>query len=705
MAKRAPNSDGKVKSEDQTIIDEAKKRFKRCQEWESVWRKNFVLDVKFANADAYNLWQWPEGVRNGRELEERPMLTVNKTRQHCLNILNDARQNKSSVTLKPTGNEATYESAQIFEGVVRHIEYISNAQSPYQHALRMAVQGGLGYWRVVTDYVGDESFDQEIYIRRIKDPLSVYLDPDISETDGSDARFGIIFDDMATDAFKAAYPKHKEIVGQNTIDQGDDWLTEDHVRVAEYFRCVPHTEQLIAFMDPTTGVQTIKRGDQIDRDLFKSVIDLPATKVREIISTKVEWFVIAGDQIIERREWAGKYVPIVRVIGEETIIDGKLDRKGHVRALIDPQRMYNYNASAAVEFGALQSKTPYVGPAAAIEGNEELWFSANRINHAYLPFNHMDEAANPIPAPVRQQPPMGAPVYQQGMANAAEDMRLVSGQYQSDMGAPGNERSGVAIEQRQRQGDTATYHYVDNQSSAIRFTGKILIDLIPKVYDTERLIKIMGEDGSETEVKIDPEATQAMQKQKVQGQNDKYEVIFNPNVGSYDVEADIGPAFATRRQEAFNAISQILAQNKDLTLVIGDLLMKNADFPGADEMAQRLRRMVPPQALGDEAEGSAALQQLQMQNKALQELLGQLTQKLADKDAELGIKKDQKVIDAYDAETKRLAALKDALPLDPEGLTTLIKRLIDDALGMPPLPDPEDEGGAGGAPPMMEQVA
>jgi hypothetical protein len=661
----------------QSVLREARTRFKRCQNWESTARSRYINDIKFCEGDSDNLYQWPEEIRNRLEGDSRAILTINKTKQHCLDILNDARQSKVAIKIRPTGDGASFDSAQLFMGVTRHIEYISNAGMAYQHALSAAVRGGWGYWRVVTEYANDDSFDQEIFIRRVKDTLSVYLDPDINEFDGSDARFGFVFTEMPRDEYDLEYPD-KQNVGGDTLLGGETWVREKTVRKAEYFRRVEVKDRLLAYVDPDDEegkVMKVVRASALPDDMVKALLKLRTTQVRPIKTHKVEWFKIVGNEIVDERPWPGIYIPIVRCVGEETVIDGKLDRKGHTRALKDPQRMFNYNASGSVEFGALQSKTPYVGPADAIEGYEDQWNNANIDNAAYLPFNHMDDEGTPIPAPQRQEPPRGAPVFMQGMQDAAEWMRMVSGQYQADMGAPSNERSGVAITARQRQGDNATFHFLDHQSIAIRFTGKILIDLIPKVYDTERVLKIMGDDGNETQVKIDPNADKAYQ--KVEEDRAEIAAIFNPKVGKYEVEADVGPAFATARQEAWTAYTQIISENKDLMMIIGDLAFKAADFPGAEEIAKRLKRMVPQQALEDGP--SPDLMAAKQQIEALTSLVKQVTAKLADKTAAHINDQEKLAVSAYDSQTKRLAALKDHLLVDPENLVQLVKQVMIEA--------------------------
>lgn len=679
MAKRKPSALSNSPTDDE-IIKEAKRRFERCVNWESDTRKLALNDLKFANGDSDNLYQWPETISGDRTENDRPCITINIIRQHCLNIVNDAKQNKPSVNVRPVGNGATFEAAQIFEGVVRHIEYRSNAQVAYDTATKLQVETGIGYWRVTTDYADDsDSFDQEIRIQRVKDPRSIYIDPDIRERDGSDMNFAFVFDDIPTDDFDEKYPQYKDKAGSGPLDN-DDWLTSDHTRVAEYIRRVNKKDKLIRFID-ADGSETIGKASELDPALVKRAMasEDPETRIRDIINPEVQWFLIIGAKIAERRTLLGRYIPIVRCIGEETIIEGKLDRKGHVRNLKDAQRDYNYWASAAVEQVALQSKAPWITPIEAIEGFETYWANANTDNQAYLPYNAMDDKGQPLGVkPERAPVPVLAQAFIQGMGIAKDQLMFASGQYQSDFGAPSNEKSGVAIEQRQRAGDNATYHFIDNLADAIRYTGRILIDLIPKVYDTPRILKIMAEDGEESDVHLDPNARQAMAEQQI-GQAQAVKKIFNPSVGNYDVEADVGPAYATKRQEAFHAFSQIMAQNKEAFQLAGDLMFKNADFPGAEELAERLRRMVPPQALGEEQNPLAG--QMQAMTQHYQGIIGNLTQMLADKDAKLKTQDEQKDIDVYKAETDRMKAIGG---IDPKAMEPIIRQMVMQVLGVDP---------------------
>ena len=706
-------------SKDDAIVLEAQRRFRICQEWEAQARTNFEFDYKFANADSINMYQWDSWVVGDRIANDRPCLTINKTKQHNLQIVNDGKQNKPGVNIRPVGDTASFEAAQIFQEVVRHIEYISNAETVYDSASEFQVDAGIGYWRIVTDYISDRSFDQEIFIKRVKDPRSVYLDPDINEVDGSDANFGFVFTDEVKDLFDAKYPKFKDSVGGSAIfgDSSEGWYTQNHVRVCEYFRKTNKDDKFVYFILPETGEEIEgfwseipKEGQAIFNEIKWRESNLPIAertyRERPVVRGEIEWFKIAGNTIIDRKPWLGKYIPIVRIIGKETIIDGIMDRVGHTRALLDPQRIYNVNSSANVEFGALQTKTPITVSAAAVEGHEEYYRTANTVNHAWLPFNEYDEDGNKLSPPKRMEAPVSSPAYVQQMQIAQNEMMMVSGQYQAQMGENENAKSGVAINARQRQGDRATYHFIDGQAIGIRYTGKILIDLIPKIYDKKRIMRIEAKDGTVINLTIDPKAAEAYKKVLPEGEpsvsnEQMIEVIFNPNVGIYTVQSDTGPSFATRRQEAFNALTQIAASNKEFMNVAGDILWKVADFPEAQLLAQRWRRIIPPSILGD----APNPQMTQAMEEAAQKIEQQLaiiskqTQELADrsrefdiKDRELNLKEnvavDKATVEAlreiredYKAISDRLTALGNSGPgLSVEQIQPLIKDAIIEAL-------------------------
>lgn len=681
-----------------SIVKEALKRFERCQDAEAEFRPRFVEDVKFSNGDADNGWQWDDKMSQRRKTMGRPCLTVNKVRQHCLQIINDAKQNKPSVKVLPIDGSADIQIAKILDGIIRHIEYNSHAEIAYDTATEFAVQGGIGYWRIVTEYAHDGSFDQEIFIRRVKNPMSVYLDPDIQSGDGADAKYAFVFEDMSKDDFEAAYPGEAggDIVFP-TEARGNSWLGKDSIRVAEYF--CKSTKSDMLYAHPEKGPML---GSKMEPDERKSLHDDDSIKRRSVDEPVIKWYKIAGNKVIETCEWLGRYIPIVRVVGEEIDIDGKIERKGHVRPLKDPQRMYNFMTSAQAEYIALQTKTPYIAPIEAIEGFESLWANANHENAPYLPFNSRDEGGNQIDRPQREQPPVGAQAYLTAMQTAQQELMMASGQYQENFGQQSNAEAGVAITARQRQGDKATYHFIDNLARAIRYTGRILVDLIPKVYDTKRVMRIVGEDGSENFIQIDPsqqhpvgdESGQPVQMDPNEKPSPEQaaQMIYNPGIGRYDVTVEVGPSFETRRAEAFHALTQIMGQDQELMKVAGDLLFKAADFPMAQDVAERIRRTISPSILGD----GPSPQEQDMQQKI--EHMGQMIEHLSGmlKDTQTSREQQEVNIKAFDADTRRFTALDQ--PVDPEMVAHLATQTM---LQM------QQEGPPQGAPPdpMQQQPA
>jgi hypothetical protein len=667
------------------VLKQAKDDFRIDIDYAHQARRNFLEDIKFANADAYNGHQWPNDIRRNRDIDERPCLTINKTRQHNLMIVNDSKKNKPAIKIRATGNGATFESASMYNAIMRNIEYRSNATAAYDTASTFQVNGGIGYLRVITRYVNEDSFDQEPIIVRVNDPLNVVLDSNAKEADKSDMTRCFLFEDMAKEDFESKYPEYKEeAAAQNAVSDNAGWISKDHVRTCEYFRKVSKKDTLFAYNDKKSGQTIFLRKSVLEKapELLEQVKSDPRTKSRETTTDTIEWYFIVGNKIVDEATWPGKYIPIVPVIGEETVIDGIMDLKGHTRALLDPQRIYNYWSSAAVEYGALQGKTPWKAPAEAIEGYETYWETANKVNHSVLPYNGLNDAGEKIAAPERVEPPVAAPVALTGMQIAQGEFMMASGQYQDSMGERSNERSGKAINERQRQGDTATYHFIDNLAIAIRQVGKILLDLIPKLYDTKRIMRIMAEDGVDFELEIDPQAQQVYAK-RMQHDGVTATHILNPSVGQYEVEADIGPSWGTKREEAFNALTLILTQAPQLTSIIGDLLLKSSDFDLSDEAASRLRRMVPKQALGEGPTPSEmqAQQQLQQTMQLLQKTMEELSrEKLKGHD-----RSGKHVIDSYKAFTERLKVFLDdkaraAEAIDPNEIKALVSQTMQESL-------------------------
>lgn len=711
---------------DQRIIREAKDRLKRIVDWESNFRTLFLEDIKFANADSNNGWQWPQELRREREDNQRPALTINKTSQHVKMITNDARQNKPSIKAKPAGRGASFEAATALEAWFRNIEYRSAAQSIYDRCVESQSEGGIAYFRINTKYESDDSFDQEIFIDPLPDTLKVYLDPDIKMPDGSDARYGFVVDEYPTDEFEKMFPQDDDVAGAGTgLSDVDDWMNGDNTRVAEYYRINIKNDELVWLADDQGNETTFYSSEIPDkfRTMFTANKDDPdKVRKRKVQRRQLQWFKIGGGRILDRRDLPGPYVPICRVVGRERVIEGRLERKGIVRDLKDPQRMYNYNSSGQVEFGALQTKTPWTLPKEAIKGNETMWNQANIKNFPYLTWNHLDSEGNPIPPPQRNDAPGSSPAFLDGMKVAAAEMEMVTGQYPAQMGQPSNERTGKAIAERQRQADTATYDFVDNLALAIRYGAKIIIEWIPTYYDTRRTIQVMGLDGEQQELIVDPDAKVPFQ--ELAKAESGAVAIMNPKIGRYEVQADVGPAFSTQRQEAWNAFVQIVTGAPALIDEIGDIMFQAADFPLADKIAERIKRKIKataPWLLDDEA-ASPVIQGLQQKFQLAQQQIGELLEQLAEARLKRVSREQLRDIQAYEAETKRLTAATNAEPetsrLSPElhaRLEAIIRQTLDNMSGedISVIVDAQQQGpgqvAAGGqmggvAPPMPGQM-
>ncbi len=669
---------------DDPLIMEAHERWNRCSEYESTAHQRAIADYKFAFGDSDNGYQWPDAIKRNRDVDKRPCLTLNITRQHNKQIVNEQLKNKRQVKIRAAGGEATAESAQLWQALIDDIQYKSNAQAAYARASDFQVTIGWGYWRLATDYVSDDSFDQEIRILGVEDPLRVYLDPNAKDETQPDlgAEFAFVFDVVPNDKLREAYPEIEGIGNLQPLNAmaGDsDWIMKDHTRVAEYFRKVHVKDELASFIDPASGVRKSLLRSLMPADVWAGIKDLPTTKIRPTKRTKVEWYLIVGNKQVDHTIWPGSYIPLVRIIGEETNIQGVMDRKGHTRYMKDAQRMYNYNASAQVEQVALQTKVPWIAAAKAIEEYESMWNTANVVNHSVLIYNDVDPEypEHQIPPPQRIEPPASSPGFAEGMQTAFNQMMMTSGQWQNQMGMIGNERTGAAIRERQAQSDTSVFHFQNNFEQGLRNCGKMLLELIPKVYDTQRLMRLRLDSGDELDVELNPATPQALQ--QITNANGKIVAsVLNLTKGQFEVIADVGAAYGTRREETVQALTLILTQAPELVQYVGDLLLSSMDFDKAQEAAQRLRNMIPPQALGKGP--SPQEQQLMQHNQQLQVALSKVLDRMAKEQLKLVGKDQMRDIDAYKAHTDRIKALAAMLPTEPNVLAELIEELGNDTM-------------------------
>ena len=663
----AVSNGGGQKDTESNILATARSRLDMAIGALSESREDEIDDLKFYAGSPDNHWQWPadvlatRGAVQGQTINARPCLTINKLPQHVRQVTNDQRQNRPSGKVIPADDKADVAVAEIFNGMVRHIEYISDADVAYDTACENQVSYGEGYIRVLTEYCDDNTFDQDIKIGRIRNSFSVYMDPTIQDPCGSDAKWCFITEDITKADYERMYPDSAPITTLQSLGVGDQnlsqWLNEDTIRIADYY----YVDYDRATLNLYPGNITAFAGTPEDK-MLKAQFGKPL-KSRESDRQKIKYCKINGYEILEEREWAGKYIPVVRIVGNEFEVDGRLYVSGIVRNAKDAQRMYNYWASQEAEMLALAPKAPFIGYGGQFEGYENQWKTANTTNWPYLEVNPdvTDGSGSILPLPQRAQPPMASSGLLQAKAGASEDIKSSTGQYNASLGMTSNERSGRAILARQREGDVGTYHYGDNLARGVRHITRQLVDLIPKIYDTQRVARIIGEDGETDMVKIDPMQAEPVKK-IVNQEGIVIDKIYNPSVGKYDVVVTTGPGYATKRQEALEAMAQLLQGNPQLWQVAGDLFVKNMDWPGAQEMAKRFAKTIDPKLMQD-GDKPPELQQAEMQIQAMGQEMEQMFQMIQNVGKSIEVQDQQRKdfeaeVKLYEAETKRIAAVQ-----------------------------------------------
>ena len=666
-------------NEQSDVLATMRHRFQMAMSAYSESREDELDDLRFMAGSPDNQWQWPadvlatRGSVQGQTINARPCLTINKLPQHVKQVTNEQRQNRPSGKVIPADDKGDVEVAEIFEGMVRHIEYMSDSDVVYDTACENQVTYGEGYFRILTEYCYDNSFDQDLRLGRIRNAFSVYMDPMIQDPAGQDAEWCFISQDIEKDEYERQFPNAAPITSIMSQGVGDDslsqWINENTIRIVEYFYYTHTPTKLNLY----PGNQAFYADSPEDKQMRQH--GLKPIKTRTVDVKKVMWMKSNGYEVLQEQEWAGKWIPVIRVIGNEFEVDGRIYVSGLVRNAKDAQRMYNYWVSQEAEMLALAPKAPFIGYGGQFEGYEQQWKTANTTNWPYLEVNPdvTDGMGATLPLPQRAPPPLAQTGLIQAKMGASDDIKSTTGQYDSSLGATSNERSGKAILAREKQGDVGTYHYGDNLTKAIRFATRQLIDLIPKIYDTERIARIVGVDGEVSMAKINPDQPEAVKK-IVDQQGIVIEKVYNPSVGVYDVVATTGPGYMTKRQEAMDAMGQILQGNPELWKVAGDLFVKNMDWPGAQELSERLAKTIDPKllAVGDEDPALAAAQQqiqaMGQEMEGMHSMLQNVSHSIEMQDLE---RKDfEAQIKMYDAETKRAVAM--AAAMSPEQIQDIV---------------------------------
>jgi hypothetical protein len=596
-------------------IDEAKKFLKLANDADTNNRSEALEDLKFAAGD-----QWPVEIQNSRTLEARPCLTINKIDAYVRQVTNQQRQQRPRIKVHGMNSQSDAKVADILTGICRHIEVNSDADHAYDNAFNYAVRMGFGYWRVKTDYVREDSFDQEIYIEPIHNPFTVYFDPNSTLPDGSDAEKCLITQVVSKEIFRKMYPDADDGTGfsqRGTGDSNAEWVMKEDIRIAEYFYTERKPDKLCLL---SNGVKKFRSELPKQDELLAMgvvVIDERASFRKEIKQIKC-----TAIEVLEEGIWPSKYIPIVPVYGEEFVVENKRKKYGLVRMAKDPQRMYNFWKTALTESVALAPKAKWLLAEGQDEGHENEWAMANIKAMPVLRYKQKDIEGVPAPVPTRIQPeapPAGIIAAADGI-NA--DMQAVLGIFDPNQMATGN-ISGKALNGQQQQIDLTNFHYYDNLTRSIKHTAKIILDLVPKIYDQARVMRIIGDDGKPDLVDIN----------KRQSDEQGVMTILNDvTVGEYDVVMDTGPGYNSKRIEAVNSMMPMLSADPNLMNVAGDLIFRNMDFPGADVIADRLaaanplaqiddKSPVPPQVQMQLAQSKKTIEELQQQLQGMQLML------------------------------------------------------------------------------------
>jgi hypothetical protein len=630
------------------LLADAKDAFTACETNEAENREEALDDIRFARLGE----QWPDQVRKRREKDGRPCQTINVLPTYIRQVVNDGRQNRPQINVHPQADGADEEVADVYNGLIRNIEASSNADVCYDTALDSAVTHGWGYYRINTEYATDDSFLLDLCFQPVFNPFAIWADPHSQGADSADWNLAFVTERILKDEFERKYKGAEPVDWQaDYVDLGTPWIEEETVLLAEYWTRDEVAKQIVMMSNGAVmDVDTVRK----NLAMFQQIGLMPTGQTRLTKGYKVTQHLLTGAEIIDTVDWPGRYIPIVPVYGEVVNLEGRRYLRGLVRDAKDSQQSINFMRTAAVEAVGYAPKAPFIGPKGAFATDADKWDTANVETHAYIEYDGPE-------APQRQPFPQVPQGYIQAANDAASDLKSVIGMFQASLGQPSNETSGRAILARMREGDVSTFHYVDNLARAIRHGGRILIDLIPKIYDIPRMIRVLKPDGSTAAVQINQPFQQPQMQPNGQplmrpvagppgvppgppgvppgqpGQPPQMgapppmpgappgppqplmepvtvEKIFDLTAGKYDLTVEAGPSFTTRREEAANQMIELARADPAILPLIGDILVKNLDWPGAEEIAQRLDQARQAQS----QQGPDPKVQAEMQAKAQQ---------------------------------------------------------------------------------------
>jgi hypothetical protein len=650
----------------QNFLATARKRWRQSADSEAELRRDMLDDLRFYNAD-----QWPDNIKLDRVLDGRPCLTINRLPQFVRQVLNQARQQRPAIQYNPIDSGADVDTAEVLQGIARSIERNSNAPMHYNQAGEHQVVMGRGWLRVRADWIAADSFEQEILIECPEDPFIVYPDPSSGQPDGSDALWGFLIARVPWYEYHIKYPKAQRASMTDWTSVGDDeaeWVNETGVLVAEYYYIEMVAAELVEFSVDVGEEQPITLtayGDTIRKADTQPGPNGEPPKItvlrrRPTVRRQLKWATINGIEVLEGnpektggRDLPGPFIPLVPMQGEKLVINGERNLRGMVRDAKDPQRTYNFWVSAETEMIALAPRAPVVGAVGQFETTKEQWLLANRRNFPFLEYDPIDINGNLVPAPQRNAfDPNIVPIIQ-ATQQADQDLKSVIGMFDASQ-EHSREQSGKAIIARQTQGEQGNSHFLHNQALTIQQVGRILLHWIPVYYDSPRVVRIVGLDDKERDVMVhagNPEAAAGMMEEQ---QNNplmktlKSGALYDVGLGRYDVSVSVTPSFQSRRAESVEAMTALLQAYPLAAPYALDVLTKNMDWPGARELSERFKHLVPPEARDDE-DGQDIPPEVKQQMQQMQQQLEMAGQALEEQ---------QKIIDTKATEQEGLAKIR-----------------------------------------------
>lgn len=600
---------------DAELIAKSLKRYKITYDSEAETRKQGLEDLQFSIGTG----QWDSAVKSNREIDGKPCLTVNRIPTFLRQYTGEERQHRPAMLVDPVGDGADEEVAEIIQGVLRHTEVVSFADTVYDNSYDMMLRIGWDYWRINTDYITETSFDQEPRIAGIENPFAVYMSP-IRQPDGTDPLWCHVVQDLSKEEYEEKYGKSQMARLHFPTDMGNaepNWVTKDGARIAEYWWLELEGKVLCQLEDGTTCFKQDLKG--------RRSLDERDTVTRKVCCVKHN-----AIEVLERYEYQGRYIPILELNGVRLNVNGKIYKAGMVRDARDAQRIYDFMVTRAVEQVDLQGKDPLFVPEGGNKNHEEEYRQMNKKSYPYMYYVPYDADGKPLPPPSRANRNVDIQAIQSLVQQADYDMKAVIGVYGTgpgEQGAP-NE-SAFAVMTREQQTNTGTVNWSDNLNRTIRWQGKILIDLWPKVVPAARIQRIIKpDDDVKQAIVFNSQHSSAEDAQKLLD-GKALKKVYDIGSGLYDVTMSTGPQYRTARQEGFRALMSLVSAKPELAPMMMDVLMKYADWPGAHILGERFKKMLPPNLQDDgDDDPQTKISALEAQLQAIGEQHTQLVSEL-----------------------------------------------------------------------------